>query len=105
MLVSSLSPQEVTMDEAIAAIIEDIPQGVAFDAHYVIDTLIHDHSDDYLRFASTITAQTHFTPFMHSEIAKRIDRLDGTVLVRQPHKSYSYNIRWNASECTLWIKR
>lgn len=93
------------MDSTIRAIVSAVPSGLAFDAHYVIDTLIRDYSDIYLLFARTITAQTNVTPYMHSEIAKKIDSLNGSLIDRQPEKSLSYNIRENATPCTLWIKR
>lgn len=93
------------MDAAINSIVSAIPSQMAFDAHYVIDTLIRDYSDTYLLFARSITARSHVTPYMHSEIAKKIDSLDGSLIDRQSNKSYSYNIRGNASDCTLWVKR
>ncbi|QDS90340.1 hypothetical protein EC9_45480 [Rosistilla ulvae] len=97
-------PLDNHMDATINSIVSAVPSGVAFDAHYVIDTLIRDHSDTYLLYARTITAATRVTPYMHSEIAKKIDTLSGTLIDRLPHKSLSYNIRENASQCTLWLR-
>ena len=93
------------MDAAIREIVQGVPSGLAFDAHYVIDTLIRNYSDTYILFARTISAQSNVTPYLHSEISKKIDRLNGSIIDRQQNKSYSYNIRGNASDCVQWIKR
>ena len=90
------------MRQIVEAIIRSIGKGYMFDSHYVIDTIIRDHSDDYLRFAADNLASGKVTEYAHSEIAKLISSFEGSFVEQQENKSISYNIRGNASECTLW---
>jgi len=91
------------MENVIRGIIEKIPRGVAFDSHYVIETLIKDYSDDYLRFATGRSPEEPVTATMHGAIAQIIFSCN---LVRQlPQQSISYNIHGNPSQCALWQKR
>jgi len=90
------------MDTSIETIIRGIPRNVAFDAHYVIDTLIRDYSDVYLNYATTMGAQDGITPTMHSQISRRISQLEGSLIANTDMQSWSYNIRGRASECKLW---
>ena len=90
------------MHGIIEQIISDISVGLAFDAHYVIDTLIRNHSDEYLAFAAEHPARAKRTEYVHSELAKLIATFQGTLIERMESRSISYNIRGNATDCTLW---
>ena len=90
------------MDDAIKAIVTEIQSGMAFDAHFVIDTLIRNHGDVYLNYATTMTSQDHITRTMHSQISRKISRLEGTLTTDLELQSWSYNIRGNVNECKLW---
>ncbi len=88
----------------VGDIIGAVVGGNAFDSHFVIDTLIRDHSDAYLTFVAGHLASSNVTPYAHSEIAKVFASFEGTLVERLPFKSFSYNIRGKASPCTLWRK-
>jgi hypothetical protein len=90
------------MHEIINSIVSEIPVGVAFDAHFVIDTIIRKNSDDYLIFASSHTATSKTTQYIHSKLSKIIASFEGVLIERMEIRSHSYNIRGNASDCTLW---
>jgi hypothetical protein len=90
------------MREIIENIIKEIERGVAFDSHFIIDTLIRDYSDDYLTFVSVNLATSGVTEYAHSEIAKLITLFEGSIIKRLPMQSWSYNIRGKASKCALW---
>lgn len=90
------------MKNIIAQIINKIDKGFVFDSHYVIDTVIRDHSDDYLKFVSHNLATSKITEYAHSELAKIIASFRGNLVNILPYKSISYNIRGKASPCALW---
>jgi len=93
------------MEDAIIEIIDGVKRDHIFDAHYVIEKLIREHSDSYFEF---IRSNQGNMEFVHS----RISRLIGTFaedgnnqLIRSLNqRSYSHNIRQNASSCKAWIK-
>lgn len=90
------------MNSIVENIIRGIEIGNAFDSHYVIDTIIKDHSDDYLTFVANHLASSNVTEYAHSEIAKVIASFRRILVRDLPNRSLSYNIRGNASLCTLW---
>jgi len=81
--------------EAIGIIIRKIPKELMFDSHYIIATLIKNHSKVYLDFARHTSGSARD---VHNKIAKNIDRN----LAKKTGNSYSYNIHWKASKCALW---
>ncbi len=90
------------MRQIIETIIMGIKRGNMFDSHYVIDKVIRDFSDDYLRFAAANIASGKVTEYAHSELAKIISSFERTLVEQQASKSISFNIRGNSSECSLW---
>lgn len=88
------------IDAKIEVIINDIPPGVMFDSHYVINALIKDYSDEYMHFIKDHFGASGTTEHVHSEIAKHIR--DCGLVIRIPGKSLSYNIRCKPSTCALW---
>jgi hypothetical protein len=90
------------MRNIIEDIISKVSIGLAFDAHFVIDTIIREHSDDYLLFAERHSANSRRAEYVHSELAKIIASFEGSLIERLDDRSWSYNIRGNASPCTLW---
>lgn len=93
------------MQLTVEKIVRDIPSGMVFDSHYVIDTLIKEHSDIYLSFAAQrYPAGQVTTANFHAQIAVVIRGLAS--LITQPNlKSWSYTIHGTASECELWQRR
>lgn len=82
---------------------EEIPSKCLFDAHLIIDKLVKDHSDVYLKeFRATKFTNTER---YHSYLSKLIDSFDGKLIKRQPFKSYSLNIRKSYDPVTCWIKK
>jgi hypothetical protein len=92
------------MNSIVQSIIQRINKGQAFDSHFIIDTIIKEHSDDYLTFVSHNLASSMVTEYAHSEISKIISSFTGTLVERLPHQSTSYNIRGNYSSCALWLR-
>lgn len=92
------------MEAIIKDIIRKIEKGNIFDSHFIIDTLIRDYSDDYLRFAAENLVSSKVTEYVHSEIAKIIASFRGTLVEQISDQSISYNIRGNISKCALWKK-
>jgi hypothetical protein len=90
------------MQQLIESIIGGIKEGKMFDSHYIIDKIIRDYSDDYLRFAAANLATGKVTEYAHSELAKIISSLEGRLVEQQTNKSVSYNIHGKSSECALW---
>lgn len=96
------------MENAIKKIIRKIKKGIFFDSHYIIDTLIKEYSDVYLRFAAGNLPRRvpGTTRFVHGRIAKLIP---GSGLVdRAPNNisnSISYTIHNKANKCALWKRR
>ena len=90
------------MNSIVEQILRGIEKGSAFDSHFIIDTIIRYHSDDYLTFAANHLATSKVTEYAHSEIAKIIALFRGNLVQDLPYKSISYNIRGKASPCALW---
>jgi hypothetical protein len=90
------------MNPIVEQIIRKIDKGKAFDSHFVIDTIIKEHSDDYLTFVAGHLASSKVTEYAHSEIAKIIASFRGILVEDLPYQSVSYNIRGKASSCALW---
>lgn len=92
------------MISIVEQIIREIEKGKVFDSHFVIDTIIREHSDDYLTFVANHLASSKVTEYAHSEIAKIIASFKDSLVKDLPYKSISYNIRGKASSCALWEK-
>jgi hypothetical protein len=92
------------MKNAIQKIIKKIPKGKIFDSHYVINQLISDYSDEYLIFASSVKNSKNKTKTVHALIGNEIKELSD-LIVQEPGKFWSDNIRGKASECAGWRKK
>lgn len=90
------------MNSIVKEIIRKVDKGNAFDSHYVIDTIIRDHSDEYLTFVANNLASSKVTEYAHSQIAKVIASFSEELVRKFPNRSISYNIRGRASSCALW---
>jgi hypothetical protein len=91
------------LQQIIQQIIGRVPRGMYFDSHFVIDTIIKEHSDDYLRYAAqSMPAGT--TPSVHSQIACIIRSFHPNLITQVGSESFSYNIHGKPSECQLWLK-
>ena len=49
------------MDSIVEQILRGVDKGNTFDSHFVIDTIIRDHSDDYLTFVANHLASSKVT--------------------------------------------
>jgi hypothetical protein len=90
------------MQPTVESIVRAIPTGLVFDSHYVIDTLIKDHSDIYLRFAAQTNPAGQVTEYIHAQIAGIIRDLGANLVTRPGLQSWSYTIHGTASKCELW---
>jgi hypothetical protein len=86
------------MENVIKGILLQIPTGVIFDTHTIIEYLLQNNSDDYLLSFTGGSTQTY-----NGKIGQIIDSFDST-LVERVGVSWSMNIRKNFSECTCWKK-
>jgi len=92
------------MQNTIADILDNIPNGKIFDSHFVISQLIKYHSDIYLSYASGINASSDLTLTVHGHIGKEIAKFESVSISRITSMSWSENIHGNPSECTAWKK-
>lgn len=95
---------QALIEDAIHTVIRSVRSECIFDSHFVINQLIKHHSDAYLQYA-TLFSGAEITNKMHSQIAKKINSHDGSLIDRQSFESWSENIHGNASKCKCWIKR
>jgi hypothetical protein len=91
------------IERIIRQLVSRVKKGYFFDSHYIIDTLIRDHSDIYMQFVAQHVVRSKVTEHIHGAIAKLIGKNTGLVR-RVTDKSFSYNIRGKASSCVLWEK-
>ena len=94
------------MHDTIEAIIRGIHPGMYFDSHFIIDSLIREHSDTYLSFAAENLPRGRITETLHSRIANLIADFQGTLVERigSGSNSMSFNIHGRASQCALWLR-
>lgn len=90
------------MRESIQLIINEIPTGLIFDSHFIINELIKRFSDEYLTFISSLTNDSgNITLIAHGNIGKEINRQNNIELVGE---AWSENIHKKPSKCTCWRK-
>jgi hypothetical protein len=88
---------------SIEAILREIEVGSYFDSHMVINRMIRDFSDDYLRIAqNTDEATENLTLRVHQSIGHMIAKFKGELVERQDGQSWSMNIHGSESLCALW---
>lgn len=92
------------LKDAVRIVLDDIDSGMMFDSHFIINQLIKDHSDEYLRFAAQYADTKAPTLRAHQEIGKTIKAFNNDLVQKQPQPSLSENIHCTASECALWLK-
>jgi hypothetical protein len=89
--------------DCIETILQDIKVGCFFDSHFVVDRIIRDFSDDYLRIAQNTDPSTEkLTLRVHQQIGNMIARFKGELVERKNGQSWSMNIHGNESSCALW---
>ncbi len=100
-----LSPtEEFIMQNAIRQILTTIQPNHIFDSHFVIDQLIANFSDEYIRFVSQYANGGQPTVVAHGHIGQIISGFSGELVEQLEQKAWSKNIHGNASECTCWRK-
>ena len=92
------------MQNAIKAIIDEIPSGRIFDSHYVINRLIKEYSDNYLTYASNIDSNSNKTLVVHGNIGKEIAKFNNTIIRQLSDLSWSENIHGKSNDCACWQK-
>jgi hypothetical protein len=85
--------------EIIKPVIESIPKGMIFDTHMVIEYLLQNNSDEYLKNCGERSTLSY-----HGHIGQIIDEIAKEGLAKKIGKSWSINIRKSFSECTCWEK-
>lgn len=86
------------LKKSIFKIVSNIPNGIYFDSHYVIECLIKEHLDVYIQCATENQSAENY----HSEISKMLK--DESLNIKQCGRSLSFNIKGNANKCMLWKK-
>jgi hypothetical protein len=92
----------LTLEQAVEQVLVDIPTGMAFDSHFVVDELIRLFSDEYLVFASRYSGGKKPTLTTHQQIGNLIDRHRGSLVKRLPYDSYSKTIHGTKGKCAAW---
>jgi hypothetical protein len=92
------------IEKAIEVIVDEIPSGLMFDSHFVVNQLIENHSDGYLRFAAQYASGDAPTLTTHQMIGHKIKELNGASVQRQETDSWSLNIHHTPGKCALWLK-
>lgn len=87
--------RSLQLQATIRKIIRKIPKELVFDSHYIIDTLIKNHSCVYFDFIRHTSGKARD---VHNKIAKHIGRYGA----RKVGDSFSYTIHWKAGKCALW---
>jgi len=90
------------MKEIIKSIIRNIPSGMIFDTHTIIEYLIQKNSDAYLENYKGKNS----TELYHSYIGQVISSIakDERLVERITEESWSLNIHKQFSECACWKK-
>jgi hypothetical protein len=89
------------MKDTIRSIIKtEIPEGAIFDAHSIIEYIIHYHSDIYL----SSRKNGWDTKYYHSYISKTIADFEGD-MVKKAGKIWSLNIHKEFSPNECWKKQ
>ena len=92
----------MNLQDALQKIIDEIPKGLVFDSHHVIDQLIIKYSDEYINYVSKFANKSNPTLAAHGNIGQEIKRIPN--VQKQELKSWSYNIHGKPNACTLWEK-
>lgn len=88
---------DTNLKSDIQIVINQIPNGVIFDAHYVIQQLLFNYSTHYQENRSNY----HHINTFHSDISKEIKKICGPYL---PSDSISVNVHLNSSPDKCWRK-
>ncbi len=92
----------VEFREAVRQIVENVPSGLAFDSHYVINQLLKKYSDEYIVFVSQYANSLKPTFTAHQQIGHAIDSFNGSIVQRMDYQSWSETIHGDGGECALW---
>lgn len=89
------------MKETIEEIIGNIPSGMIFDTHTIIEYLLQNDSDVYL---DSYRGQTD-TKKYHSYISQVISDIEKEGLVKRIGDSWSLTIHKTFGKCACWQKK
>ncbi len=92
----------MTLAQALQEIINEIPEGIFFDSHYIINQLIINYSDEYINHVSKFANKSNPTISAHGNIALEIKKIP--YVRKHKSNSLSYNIHNKPTECALWEK-
>jgi hypothetical protein len=92
--------EERKMKEIIESIIGSIPSGMIFDAHTIIEYLLQNNSDAYLK-----NYNGNSTELYHAYIGQVIADIAVGGLVERIGDSWSLNIHKTFSKCSCWKKK
>jgi len=87
------------METIIDEILRDIPNGAIFDSHTIIEIIISNYSDDYLRYYKHSSTELY-----HGYIAQLVAKHEISILERTG-QSWSKNLHGKYSICTSWKKK
>jgi hypothetical protein len=94
----------MSIQEAIREIIERVGPGEVFDSHIVIDLLIRDYSDEYLRFMARFSDAPQPTFTGHQHIGQEIARFSPELVKRQGSQGRSRTIHDTLGPCASWLR-
>ena len=89
----------------IKNILLGIESGCVFDSHYIVNQLVRNYSDEYLRFMSQYKDGARPTLTGHQMIGHAIKRFNGNIVERLPYESWSETIHGTYRPCALWQRK
>jgi len=87
------------LERVIRKLLLDIPAGLFFDVHVIVEKLLQEHDGVYLTNVGQYTSAAQY----HAKISTIISQ--NTALVEMAGKSYSKNIHEKFSECHLFKRK
>jgi len=87
------------LEKTIRKLVVDIPAGLFFDVHVIVEKLLQEHDGVYLTNVGQYTSAAQY----HAKISTIISQ--ETALVEMAGKSYSKNIHEKFSECHLFKRK
>jgi len=95
------------LEQALREIIEQVPSGSAFDAHYVLGRLQEENPDAYVRFAASYADDEHPAATAQRHVALLVEAFANRAeMIRKlPHPAYSRAPNGSDAPCPMWLRK
>ena len=95
----SMGSKFMDLESVIREVISNIPLGMFFDVHTIVEKLLQEHDDVYLTNVGNYTSAAHYHSRISSIIGHHIN------IVEKAGNSYSKNIHDKFNECHLFRRK